>query len=437
MPLRNNLSTNAFNPKDWKGTIRKFKEYLYNADKETTSKTPLQKNDPEALIYLNNAIAEQNGNFVTIAVSVPIVENPGYLIGISQEILRGVAMVQNEVNQDEKQRINGKFLKVLIAKDDNTPDDKRDVVQAIANNFVANEKILAVVGHNSTKASMAAADIYKDKLLAISPTSNGKALNDKKYYRTLPMIETDAGVLREYAAKNGWNKIGICFEKPDESSRSLKESFVPKFTENGKTTIGDGICASLKEVTADKAQEIIKNFNANGAEALLLIPSVRTIDNALEIANANANSKKLPLIANASMYTAKTKEGKDSVKGMVLVTVWHPKFNDSPESFAKTSERFWANCVINWRTATSYDAMKVIVAGLKNNSAPTRKNLMEFVSSSQLNVESSPKIQNSDGNNKIIFRKEGDRNAEIKLITIVKNERGEYDFSPYNPQQEK
>ena len=67
---------------------------------------------------------------------------------------------------------------------------------------------------------------------------------------------------------------------------------------------------------------------------------------------------------------------------------------------------------------------KTCVAGLKNNSDPIRKNLMEFVSSSKLDMESSAGIKNSQKNNKIIFKpNDGGRDAEIRLLKIVANEK--------------
>jgi branched-chain amino acid transport system substrate-binding protein len=148
LPLRNNLSANAFDPTNWDETIKKFRNYLYDNEQNITSKTPLKKNDPEALIYLNNAIAEKSGKYLTIAVSVPIEPNPD----VAQEILRGVAQAQNEINQGKEDNyINGKLLKVFIANDDNKKDGN---VEAIAKKFVDDPNILAVVGHNSGVAQM-------------------------------------------------------------------------------------------------------------------------------------------------------------------------------------------------------------------------------------------------------------------------------------------
>ena len=75
----------------------------------------IKKNDPEALIYANNAIAASQKNALSIGVSVPIGGN----LNVAKEILRGVAQAQQEINQ--KGGINGRFIKVAIANDDNNP----------------------------------------------------------------------------------------------------------------------------------------------------------------------------------------------------------------------------------------------------------------------------------------------------------------------------
>jgi len=73
-----------------------------------------QKNDPEALIYLNNARIGTNKSY-TIAASVPISSDPNGAL----EMLRGIAQAQDRI--DNAGGINGVKLKVAIANDDNNP----------------------------------------------------------------------------------------------------------------------------------------------------------------------------------------------------------------------------------------------------------------------------------------------------------------------------
>jgi branched-chain amino acid transport system substrate-binding protein len=120
------------------------------------------------LIYLNNAKVPQ-GNGTKIAVAVPIGGN----LNVAKEILRGVAQAQDEINKSGG--INGKLMQVAIANDDNNPA----IAKQIANGFVKDTSILAVVGHNSSDASLTAAPEYQNgKLVMISPTSDAKNLSE-------------------------------------------------------------------------------------------------------------------------------------------------------------------------------------------------------------------------------------------------------------------
>jgi len=90
----------------------------------------INANDPETLIYLNNARIGQNA--VSFVVSVPI----GKDVNTSQELLRGVAQGQTEVNQ--KGGINGVPLKILIAND----DDDVAIASQLGQEFVKKPEIL-------------------------------------------------------------------------------------------------------------------------------------------------------------------------------------------------------------------------------------------------------------------------------------------------------
>lgn len=83
-------------------------------------------NDPEALIFLNNANIGSTKSY-TIAVSVPISKD----LNGSLEILRGVAQAQDKFNSS---RGDERRLKVAIASDENDPKVAQDVATALVNN---------------------------------------------------------------------------------------------------------------------------------------------------------------------------------------------------------------------------------------------------------------------------------------------------------------
>jgi len=93
-------------------------------------------NDPESVIYLSNL--QTGSNPFKIAVIVPATTNPN----VAQEILRGVASAQTQINQQGG--INGRKLMVIVVNDDNQPQISKEV----ASELVKNPDIIAVIGHN-------------------------------------------------------------------------------------------------------------------------------------------------------------------------------------------------------------------------------------------------------------------------------------------------
>ena len=178
--LGNKVLVTADNNPDKQAGVQAFDEGNFAAavDKFSSS-LQLSRNDPEAWIYLSNAAAAKEGNVLKIAVSVPIGGN----LNVAREILRGVAQAQYEVNQNGG--VGGRRVQIEIANDDND----RASAQQIATDFVKDSSILAVVGHNSSEASIAAAPVYQQGgLVMISPTSVARSLSGIGDYifRTTP-----------------------------------------------------------------------------------------------------------------------------------------------------------------------------------------------------------------------------------------------------------
>lgn len=345
----------AFNDKNWKTAITHFQQSL--------QKIP---NDPETLIYLNNAQAMKQPDHYTIVTSIPIGGN----LNVAQEMLRGVAQGQNEVNM--KGGIKGIPLKVMIVNDDNNPD----IAEQVAQQFVKEKKILAVVGHNSSKVSKTGAKIYQPNgLVMISPTSDAEGLPEMGNYifRTVPSHKLEAETLANYAIKQARkSKFVICEDSNSTFSLSLSETFQEGVRNNG---------GNLSRVACDFADPsfnpslIVSNAIADGVDGILLAPSVNLIDKALDI--AEANQKRIALFSSSTMNTIKTLQvGQADVNGLVLAVIWHP--DATPNSpFLQQSFALWRG-EVNWRTALSYDAVKVIAAGLREN--PTRQGLQQTLS---------------------------------------------------------
>jgi len=416
----------ALKKKDCQTAIRKLALYLVREKGKNIPKNPnelgeLKKitNDPEALIYLNNAMASRRGNPVRIAVSVPIGSNPN----VAKEMLRGVAQAQNEVNSNGG--IKGRLLQVVIADDENDPGE----ATKIAKKFVEDESIMAVVGPNATQASVPAAHIYKDsKLWMITPTSFSNQLTGmSQVLRTVPPVKIIAERLAKHIKKKEIQpNILVCFDDAARDNEDFKNSFIEEIKKVSGQIDSQNCNINNEELDLD---EVINEAKKNGANGLLLSPHVDNIEKILNVARANprANRERLPLYGSLTLYTQETLEGKGDINNMVIAVPWHiEKFPNS--SFSKYAKNLWSGRV-NWRTATSYDATLAIIEGLKKHN--TRRELAKVFKNGDFSFDGAM------GNNIRLSKKSkghllpsGDIQKTPVTLLQIQQKGNKYDFVP-------
>ncbi|WP_414563205.1 MULTISPECIES: ABC transporter substrate-binding protein [unclassified Anabaena] len=368
----------------------------------------LQRNDPEALIYLNNARIGSSQSY-TIVASVPLGTDPN----ASLEILRGTAQVQNAVNTSGG--INGVPLKVGIANDDNNPE----IAQQIAATLVKNPQILGVVGPNSSDTTLGAGKIYNSgKLVAISPTSTSvKISNFSPYvFRTVPSDFIAARSLANYMVKNLQQKNAVVFFNSQSNySQSLKSEFVSSVLLEGGQVSRE---FDLSQANFSAAQSL-EQAKQQGAKVLMLATNTDTLDKALQV--VQLNQKQLSLLGGDDVYTVKTLEiGRDQAVGMVVAVPWHIA-GDTTSKFPQESRQLWGGDV-SWRTALAYDATVALIVALERN--PTRSGVQQALASSDFAA--------LGASGAIRFLPSGDRNAAVQLVQIVTGNRSRtgYDFEP-------
>ena len=313
----------------------------------------LDARNPEASIYLNNtkAIAgnkldNQASNSLKIAVTVPLSSQPE----VAWEVLQGVAKAQTEIN--DRGGINSQPLIVQVVDLPLKLDTATDIVRELT----ADESILAVVGHDDDNAHIKISQIYqKEELVMISPTSTDANLDriGDRVLRIAPDLSSLVDTLRSYAIISSLNKIAVCADSNDADSSLFAREFTSKIESSNN---------AVAILNCDLAGE---NFNpvplveraiSQNADAILLAPSVNTIDRAIAI--AQVNQQRLALLGNHILYTDRTlRSGQAAVVNMVLATPGLANPNSQFET-AKAS----------WRTAMSYDATQAIIAGLIQSS---------------------------------------------------------------------
>jgi branched-chain amino acid transport system substrate-binding protein len=375
------------------------------------------RNDPEALVYLNNARAKQSGNSLKIAASLPISSNPD----AAKEILRGIAQAQNQVNLTGG--INGALLEVAIADDQNEAQSAQEVATAL----VQDPEVLAVVGSFGSGTTIAAAEVYQAAgLVQISPTSTSTTLSTAGDYifRTVPSDRFAANALAKYAI-DSWqlSRAAVFYNSQSDYSKSLKDEFTTALVSDGGEVVWE-----IDLAAADfNAKTALLQSRDKGAQVLMLAANSATLPPAFEVVANNRQS--LPLLGGDSLYRRDTLvTGGQNAVGMVLAVPWHILANPDSE-FPTAAASLWGGDV-NWRSAMAYDATQAIVVGLQQAQAQTREGLKLALTNSNFAA--------AGADADIYFQPSGDRNRAPILVRVVQapaeNPRGRsstgFDFEP-------
>ncbi|TVQ54666.1 MAG: receptor ligand binding family protein [Spirulina sp. DLM2.Bin59] len=367
-------------------------------------------NDPEALIYLQNLKAEQQGNTHAIAVAIPA----GPAMNIAKEILRGVAQAQKAVN--ENGGINGVPLKVILVNDDDDPAVVAQVAQTLVSNY---PDVLGVVGHYSSDSSLAAARVYQaGGLTMISPTSTSVELSAAGDYifRTVPSDRFAGSALAQYQLNRlQVQRTAVFYNNQSAYSQSIKNVFTTDLFGQGGAVVGEFDLSA----SGFNAQSAVQEAIGAGAEVLMLAPSSAVIDQMIAVAVANQN--RLPMIAGDDAYSADVlRKGGSNVNGMVVVIPWHILGSPGQE-FPQTAQRLWGG-EVNWRTAMAYDATRALVTAI--GSSPNRSGVKEALAQGNFVAPGSA--------GEVRFLPSGDRNQAVQLVEIQAGTRTGfgYDFVP-------
>ncbi|MBH8551604.1 ABC transporter substrate-binding protein [Nostocaceae cyanobacterium CENA357] len=390
--------------------IKAFKKRAYQeAEIHFKKAREVDNNDPEFLIYYNNALALKQDNYLTLAVAIP----SNARREMAREILRGVAQAQDEFNNNGKGGFKGRLLNIMIANDNNDPSQG----QRVAYELTRDTRILGVIGHNGSSVSQAALVKYQSAGLAmISPTSTSTNLSMDKFkvfFRTIPSDAENGERLADYAITKGMDKVVVFYKKQDIYSESLKQAFKKVFEDKGGQVV-DTI--NLADSNLDASYQVYLAV-VKEADAVVFFPDIELISTVINMGRAREQQKipkylgiNLQLLGGDSLYGADTlKQGSRAFEGLVLAIPWFAEESNSQE-FAKRACSTWGGGV-SWRTAASYDATQAFIKAISESDQPSRKSVLEKLKSIKL----PPEKTSGDA----LAFVDGERNQKPVLVEVV------------------
>lgn len=391
------------------GQIRGTEEFkqknFQNAEISFQRAVEANPNDPEVLIYYNNAKAFTKGKPLTLAVTIPWDNKKDFTI----KVLKGVALAQDEFNSKDELN-NQRLLNIILAKDNDEPKQAKEVAQEL----IKDPNVMGVIGHVTSSSTKNALPEYEKAHLAIiSPSSTSTELSGNSFLRTVPSDIVTGKILANYAINNHIQRV-VIFYKNDAYGQSLSKAFRKSFEEQKGVVIETKDLMKLEPLDySDIVQNILLKHEADAA---IFCTNTEVYDVVLKIANSRNNipkSRRLKLLAGDGLYGDRILQ--QSFEDMIIATPWFEKEKNGKEKeFTKKARKRFSGH-ISWDTATSYDATKAFIKAISMSKNPDRETVLKNLKL----VKLAPKETSGD---ELSFS-EGERKQKPVIVKIVGGKR--------------
>ncbi|MEA5565476.1 ABC transporter substrate-binding protein [Anabaena sp. UHCC 0399] len=429
------------------------------------------RGNPEILIYINNSLIEHKRNkfpeknikIYNIAVVVPFYHNLGQ---VSAEILRGISQIQLQVNWENFKNLGLEkeidlnsikpnvfstlissqvLLQILIVNDPNnlyTPyNQTAEKLAALAKEL----NLMAIIGHYSSEMTKNAFQFYADKSLVLvnaCSTSNELAdLSLMSFFRLTTPDKINAKRLSDYLgskiAGREQSKIALIYNHNSLYCQSYRNSIKRHLESYQEKVIFLEECGYINE-SYYQVQEYIETIQRAGVDMIIIIPDGGLQPNSLNNAGliSRLNLNKCLIAGTATFYQENVLhwiheqsqyQNFNQDHPQIIASIpwhWHSEQNGCnseniiAQYFCKLGTQLWGEENLNWRSATAFDAVLIILKVIEKYHSKNSQDLLEHMD--QYFKYQKRKIRGVTGD--IQFEKTGDRiNPPTEIVAVKWN----------------
>jgi branched-chain amino acid transport system substrate-binding protein len=286
---------------------------------------------------------------------------------------QGIEMAAEEVNAGGG--VLDKKLKIIKADDNETVEQGR----IIAQKFVDNPDIVAVIGHYNSYISIPTSIIYEYYgVLMLSPTSTNPQLTKRKGYNYIfRNIPTDEEIGRQLAKVSKENRLKhiVIYHVKDAYGLGLANAFEKKIEE-----LGGGVVTRMSYVsTADRnyfrqdLKTLKKNYSFDAIFLAGVVPQA-----AVFIKTAREMGINVPIIGGDGLYSSQLwKIGGDATEGTIIGAYFDENATiKQVQRFKLNFYKKYGQIPDDW-AAQGYDAVKLLVHAIKKAGTSSPPNLAE------------------------------------------------------------
>lgn len=291
---------------------------------------------------------------------------PGSLkIGVSlgPDYLKGAVMAAKEINLQGG--VGGRRLELQIDYSMGNIDPSHAIKSAVR--FAEAGDILAVVGHDSSTASLAAAPVYnKAGIVQVTPMSTSSQLSQVGPW-TFQVCIDDAQqgqALADYAFNALGKKRAFVFRVSDSYGHGLAMHFSKRFVDGGGAVVYQAIY-DQKRVDLDPFLELLPQYSPD------LILFAGRIEALVELRRGmEKHSIYVPVLGGDAIHNAPAiAQHQQLLEGLMMTHLFHPE--SGGEWAAGFTENFHKRFgfAADARAALSYDAVYLLKAAIEEGGA--------------------------------------------------------------------
>lgn len=313
------------------------------------------------------ADSKSAGGEIKVGVAGPFT---GAIAETGTTIKNAVLLAEDQVNKAGG--INGKKVKLDLQ------DDKADPKEAaaVANKFVSDKSILAVVGHYTSSTTLAGAPIYnRVGLTELSMGATSPAITNAGPYtfRDIASDAYDGEFVARWMVEEGFNKIAVTFEN-DDYGKGLAEVFKKKVESLG------GQVVAMEPYNLGETKDfsaILTKFKAAKPDSLFIAGQYN--EAAMLLKQGKSIGFKLPVFGSNGLYSeALIKLGGADVEGIRCVGSFHKSDSSQKvKDFIKAYTEKYGQEPDIW-AAYAYDAANILFEAIKN-AGEDRKKINDYM----------------------------------------------------------
>lgn len=273
----------------------------------------------------------------------------------------GLDMAVDEINAAGG--VNGRPLRLVRADDGESVDGGRLVAQR----FVEDPEVVAVIGHLNSHVTIPAADIYeRGGLLMLTPASTSPELTRKGYrhiFRSVPHDEAVGRQMVELAAEQGWHRVYVVYVRT-AYGEGLANAFESAAGAGRVDVVGRASYGNEASGLDGLVRDVRRTRDAKGFDAIFIAgipPEAGDVIAALRRGGVTA-----PVFGGEALDTVElVASAGPAAEGVYVASVFHPD-DPRPESraFREAFEARFGRVPDSW-AARGYEAVHILAQAME------------------------------------------------------------------------